>query len=189
MPRSHIGFPLSYQPLWLKEENIASGPWEIVGSSRLSAAAASVSFASIPAAYTMFRLIAEIVNDGAIKDVALRFNNDSGANYDTQILNMSGGTLTGQRNAGGTSGAADYNGLSANTFATLEAIIAKPIAGAKGLALVSIVPTGAAGIQLTEDAIVWNNTAALINRIDMIVSGGGGNFAAGSLFILEGSRW
>ena len=189
MPR--VGFPISAQPLWLPTENLAAGPWEpVCAPVRLASAAASVSFASIPAQYVMFRLRCEIINDASAKTIDLRLNNDSGVNYDTQQINVSNVTVTGGRSTGRTSMYVNYSNLAASELGTVDFVIAKPIAGAAGLILASVVNTTTAALDLVLDACIWNNTAALINRIDVVAAAaaGTGNFAAGSIFILEGSK-
>ena len=187
MPK--VMLPLAAQPLWLPTENLAAGPWEpVCAPVRLASAAASVSFASIPAQYVMFRLRCEIINDGTADTVTMRLNNDSGAVYPWQYLRASSTTVDAFRNAAQTVipitlGAA----VDANTFMTCDIIIAKPIAGANGIILLSGTRLGNAGdLYYNNLAALWNNTADLINRIDVIKTSG--NFAAGSIFILEGSK-
>lgn len=183
MPR--VGLPLSAQPLWLPTEVLAAGPWEDIASSRLSAAAASVSFQNIPAAFVMFRLYAEIIQDGTGGSFTLRFNNDSGVNYDYELLLGNDVSVTSAR----TTGATSLLGLAvdANAFAVLNATVAKPIAGAAGLVQADTVRTTGATLRTAHSAGIWNNTADLLNRIDLLTSAG--NFAVGTLCVLQGSRF
>ena len=184
MPK--VMLPLSAQPLWLPTENLAAGPWEpVCAPVRLASAAASVSFQSIPAQYVMFRLRCEIIKDASGATVSLRFNNDSGANYDYQRLTGNGATVAGARATGGTSIPMTLS-IDASSTTTFGVVIAKPIAGANGLTVSDCVYT-ATDLTSTYHAGRWANTADLINRIDVINSVG--NFAAGSIFYLEGSKF
>ena len=182
--------PLAAQPLWLPTENLAAGPWEpVCAPVRLASAAASVSFASIPAQYVMFRLRAEIIKDGTNGQAILRLNNDSAGNYARQMLHSADTTVNSARVTAQTSINVNNN-IGAGLSATLDIVIAKPIAGAAGLVLYSQGYMDSAGtpvINLDHIAGIWSNTADLINRIDVLSDTT--NFAAGSIFILEGSKF
>lgn len=182
--------PLSAQPLWLHTENLAAGPWEDVCSPvRLGSAAASVSFQNIPAQYVMFRLIVEIIKDGTNGQVLLRLNNDSGGNYARQLLHGSDATVSGARVTGQSSINVNNN-IGAGLSATLDITIAKPIAGAPALVLYPQAYMDSAGtpaLNLDHIAGIWSNTADLISRVDVLSETT--NFAAGSIFILQGAKW
>lgn len=185
MPK--VGLPLAAQPLWLPTENLAAGPWEpVCAPVRLATTAASVSFASIPAQYVMFRLRYEIIRDGTTSSYNFRFNNDSGANYSYEYLMGDNATVSSGRVTGATSINTSYFAVEASGHASGELVIAKPIAGAAGL-----VVGGRAAVQtnIRVDSLVgiWSNTADLINRID--ITSNVDNLAAGSIFILEGSKF
>jgi len=185
MPK--VMLPLAAQPLWMPTDVLAAGPWEpVCAPVRLAAAASSVSFASIPAAFVMFRLRAEIIKDGTTASPLLRFNNDSGANYSRQYVIGSSTSVSGARATGQTSISHAFEAIGANEFATMDLIIAKPIAGAAALT-VELYAVSQTNLAMAGVAGIWSNTADLINRIDIISNGG--DFAAGSIFILEGSKF
>lgn len=188
MPK--VMLPLAAQPLWLPTENLAAGPWEpVCAPVRLASAAASVSFASIPAQYVMFRLIGEIINDASAADIYFKFNADSGANYDVQVLGGNGVTVSSTRTTGGSSGIHLFGNASmaASTHLTFVLTIAKPIAGAAALSVCHATGYNGANFDIHDTAGRWANTADLINQIAFSKSAG--NFAAGSIFILEGSKF
>lgn len=186
MPK--VMLPLAAQPLWMPTDVLAAGPWEpVCAPVRLASAAASVSFASIPAAYVMFRLRCEIIKDATGNSISLRLNNDSGTNYNRQYIEGNNAAVTAARATGGNRIYLQNNGVDASAHATHDLVIAKPIAGSAGLVLNSGSVMTTSGIMLFSNAGIWANTADLINRID--VSSDSGNFAAGSIFYLEGSKF
>lgn len=186
MPK--VMLPLAAQPLWLPTENLAAGPWEpVCAPVRLAAAAASVSFASIPAQYVMFRLRCQYIDDSTQGRGNLVLNNDTGANYSWQRLYGESTSVVGQRSTAQTS-ISDGLLTEASGFFEGDYVIAKPIAGAAALVVLSSFNNRATASHiLVGVAGIWSNTADLINRIDLVRSTG--NFAAGSIFILEGSRF
>lgn len=188
MPK--VMLPLAAQPLWMPTDVLAAGPWEpVCAPVRLAAAASSVSFASIPAAYVMFRLRCQIVNDANAKNVQARLNNDSAGNYSYQSFYCASTTPGSARSTSQTyiMVAGEAASLAASQNATLDITIAKPIAGAAALLFSSGGYTSSTVPVLEDHAGIWSNTAALIDRIDILASSN--NFAANSIFILEGSRF
>lgn len=184
MPK--VMLPLSYQPLWMPTEALAAGPWEpVCAPVRLAAAASSVSFQNIPAAFVMFRLVCQIIKDGTLGLISFTLNNDTGANYSRQYLSAASTTVSAGRDSAQTS-ANLLVGPEANAHSTFDAVIAKPLASTAGLISVMNV-SFQTNIRLVDHAFIWANTAALINRIDVLSSVT--DFAADSILILEGSRF
>lgn len=184
MPK--VMLPLAAQPLWLPTENLAAGPWEpVCAPVRLASAAASVSFASIPAQYVMFRLRCQVNKDATPGSIVMTLNNDTGGNYARERLIGDNATVSSGRVTAQTSFSTSFS-MDASTPAVCTYVVAKPIAGAAGLILTSIALTST-NLTLFELAGHWGNTADLINRIDILASAG--NFDTGSIFILEGSKF
>ena len=158
--------------------------WDVIGSTTLASPASSISFASIDPKYKLFRVTAYIVKDGTGGEVQYRINNDSGANYDRQRLRGSDTTVDGERLTGQTSIASTIS-IGSNESSTLTVTIAKQLATTPAMVLVDqTLTTTAPNLQSVYMAGRWNNTADLINRIDLISSSG--NFAAGTVALLEG---
>lgn len=125
--------------------------------------------------------------------VDVRFNNDSGANYDFVICYTTGGSapvnspaLVAQssvqlgRMAGSTATAGRFGGLTA-WIPNYAGTTADKVIMAKWHTTIS---TAAAGVLIGDSGGTWRNTAA-ITRIT-VLDDGGGNFVAGSAFYLYG---
>ena len=162
---------------------VGSGPWDVIASSTLGSPAASISFASIASTYKLFRVTAYIIKDGSAGRALVRLNNDSGANYERQRLSGAATGVSAQRTTGETSWETTWSGLTSQP-ATFELVIGKQIAGAAAMGILSSVGKESTTLEYSSFACRWNNTADLINRIDIIASAG--NFAAGTVVVLEG---
>jgi len=166
---------------------VSNPPWDVIDSTTLGSAAASVSFASIDSKYKLFRVTAYIVKDATASTVAMRLNGDTGSNYDRQHLIGNSTTVSASRGTGQDRMYLATNTLAASSVATFSITIGKQIAGSAAMALADSVLFAAPGISaLLEEraAFRWSNTADLISRIDLISSSG--NFAAGTVVVLEG---
>ena len=159
---------------------------EFIARSQLTGAAASVSFATGLSGFTKFFLVAYVVNDANAKNIKLRFNNDSGANYSHQFLTATDSTVSSSR----TTGALSIQLLGVGTGFTGSNVslsiveISKPVAGEVARATVR---SGFNTTILIEDfAGEWTNTADLINRIDVVASSN--NITTGTHVLLYGSK-
>lgn len=156
--------------------------WPVIGSITLGSAASSVSFTGIDTTYRMFRVTAYIVKDGTQGTVRLRFNNDSGSNYDRQNLRGSSTTVSAARTSGDTH--IDTNTIAANEAGTVCFVIAKQLATTAAMVVADVtLPTTGPALTTERLAGRWNNTADLISRIDLLPNNG--NFAAGTTVVLE----
>jgi len=163
----------------------AEPDWTVISSSTLGAAAASVSFTSGLSGYTMFRITAYIVKDGNTGGAAIRVNNDTGANYSVQTIEANDVTITGNRATGQTSVAFNrYSNINASSNSILHVVIAKQVAGSPAMVLSSNTPMSTTGIREEITAGLWNNTADLITRLDLLCTSN--DFAAGTVVVLEG---
>jgi len=156
--------------------------WERIGYEVLGSASASISI-SVPTPYDFYRVTAYFANDANTKDVYLRFNGDSGANYTSQAINANSTSIAGAR----ASGAAQVNLMALGTMGASEnggtsIIVAKPAAGVKGQAVGVTGQNAAPILELT--GAEWNNTTDEITAVSIVASSN--NFDTGSSFLLEG---
>lgn len=152
----------------------------------LGAAAASVDITPIVATYAHLRI--EIVARGdtaaTATAVVIRYNNDSAANYDHQIMGMSNATAIGIEALAGTSAWVGYMPAAtapANASSNIEVVVAGYAgttfqkAATSACSLKTTVATG--GLTTYANAHWWRSTAA-INRVTLLANAG--NFVAGS---------
>jgi hypothetical protein len=178
-----MGLPLAISP-----SKLSGGPWELVASSRLTAAASSVDFPVIDAAYKTFWVLAYVVKDGTGSAINMQFNGDGGTNYDNQRLNVSSTTITGSRETGRTSidDLAAGTAIAANENGLFSVHVTKQQTGDEAMALSFASVKASAGISMGLVANTWKNTAALITAIKL--NSTSGNMAADSIFIVLGNR-
>ena len=155
--------------------------WQRIGYSVLGSPAASISI-SVPTPYDFYRVTAYIVNDANAKDVYVRFNADSGANYSYQTIDANSTTIAGARATGQAQVSATITDLAANGEASFVAIVAKPASGVKAQ-MVGFAGQNASP-SLTLDGAEWDNTADEVTSVALVASSN--SFAAGSSFLLEG---
>ena len=161
--------------------------FETIGKTVLSVAAAAITFSGIDTSNRMFRISLYAVNDGSAANVQLRINNDSGGSYDLQTLSGSAASVVALRQTALTQiGLNILVPAAANEHVTSEIVIAKQQAGNEALIVARTVFVIAGALLRTEDlGAIWNNTAALISRLDLLKSAG--NFAADTVALLEGN--
>lgn len=154
----------------------------------LAAPAASITFSGIAAANTMLRLTLYNIQDGVAGNVDVRLNNDGGANYDHQDLTGDAAAVNSARAAAAaqirlTTGETVDNG----EHSTHEVLIAKQLATEEAMivAASTYIHTTTPAINFEQTAAIWNNTGALVSRVDAINSS---NFAAGTVAVLEGNQ-
>ena len=163
-----------------------SNRMQFIARTTLTGTASSVSFQNISSLYRKFHVIAFIVKDATTNTVNVRFNNDSGANYAFEDLTANGATAAGARTTGSTA-ITPSTSIAASSYGLLTLDIAKPLTSTTGRVVAHMSKDGnATGIFLNEIAGEWTNTTNLISRIDILAVTG--NFAAGTLVLLYGSR-
>jgi hypothetical protein len=144
-------------------------------------ALSSFSFSGISSAFRMFRLSYYLTHVGGSTSSRIRLNNDSGTNYAFQLVSGDGATVTGQRQASITS----FPGsLEAAIPALGQWIIAKPSTGVEGYMTGNVAYHNPTTVRTGNIAGSWNNTASLINRIDVVILNG----TAYGVVALEGVR-
>ena len=159
--------------------------WEDIDEQTLGAPAASVSFTGIGSTFTFLRVTGYLTKDGSSGGVFVRLNNDSAANYDRQRITASAAVVTGQR-ATTTGWLPAQTGIRLNEEANLAILIAKPVTGEEAQAvMISGTQNAAANfLDLGLQGGQWNNTAALISRVDLVSAVT--NFDADTRVLLEG---
>jgi hypothetical protein len=164
----------------------------IYDSGPLASTQAAIDILSIPATFAQLMLFIHGRGDTAASSVlaALRFNNDSGANYYFQRLFASAAASTAAESLAQTSmGVGALPAATAVTGFGGGIVVAIPgYSGSsftKGAIALNAAPLGTTtGTIVTEQrAGVWNSSVA-INRITLLA--GAGNFAVGSRVVLYG---
>jgi hypothetical protein len=145
-------------------------------------AVTSVSWPSIDSNFRIFRITIHAGSSGGIGSVQFRFNNDSGSNYQTQFAFFSGTGSTIARTTSQTYIPVDNVGFLAGEPNVITATISKTISSIRASISGTCARDTTPGIGMI--GATWNNTSALINRIDVISSAG----TMYGVFALEGMR-
>jgi hypothetical protein len=154
-------------------------------------ATSSVTFSSISSAYTDLVVIgANLVAATGNPNVDIRFNGDTGSNYSCTILEGNGTSATSTRKTNRSAGIVDGDAVSLggtnpstiiwNIMNYSNATTYKTVL-VRGNELSTTYPGVTAAVGL------WRNTNA-ITSLDIILGGGGSNFAVGSTFSLYGIK-
>lgn len=156
--------------------------WKEVGRARLEATGNSMSVLSIPP-MRYLRISALCIPTGGTINLAVRFNNDAGANYARMRSTdyMDGAASVSQTSIGTSSAADDLQ------FLTGEVINIQNFAKLADLSLAQTW-NNLATLEPRHIGVVgkWGDTSAYINRIDVLNTLGTGNFAIGSEVIVYG---
>lgn len=162
-----------------------------IADSTLSGDAATIDFTSIPAHYAHLMLVCYLRSDTAAATTAahVRYNNDTGGNYDYQVLQGNAATASASEAfAQGQAyvGAIAANTADANLFAGIIVEISHYANSANNKASSSqwAVKSGTATTNLFvgANAQFWRSNSA-INRVTFVTTG---NFRAGSRITLFG---
>ena len=156
--------------------------WEEIGRTTLAVAGDTLSVASLPARKYL-KVIAETINTGGTNSLIVRFNNDSGANYAYRAASAGGADTTAasatELLALGAGAWSHYLEMDIVNVATREKLVVSHTNAANAV--------GAGNIPgRLEHGGKWSNTAAAINRIDVINSTGTGDYAIGSQIVVLG---
>ena len=165
---------------------VSNPPWDVIDSTTLGSAAASVSFASIDSKYKLFRVTAYIVKDATASTVAMRLNGDTGSNYDRQHLIGNGATVSASRGNNDRVYLSPST-LAANSVALFSITLGKQTTGAAAMGVASIVmfdTPATSALTTTNTAFRWSDATELIDEIALLSTSG--NFAAGTVALLEG---
>ena len=155
-----------------------------IGRTVLGAAAATITFSSIPGTYSDLLLVWQLTG-ASTSTVRLRFNGDTAANYNWAFLDQENGSMFGGESYGDTS----INLRDATTNATSGTTTIANYAGTtfqKDVVSSSAPNYGnsTTGSRVQNEAGRWKSTAAITSITLFLASGG--NFAAGSVVSLYG---
>lgn len=154
--------------------------WEELGRTTLGVAGDTISVTGIPARKYLRALVA-VTTTGGTAQCAIRFNNDSGGNYDerSSTNGAADATLTGQSGivAAVASAAPRYIDMSIINVANLQKLVRAE----------SLFGENVATAPARQEVIgKWTNTSAQISRMDIINVAGSGDFAIGSEVVILG---
>lgn len=167
----------------------ASHDMDLIATTALSGAAASITFSGIDTTYRFFEIVLWGLNDANVGGCGVQLNADNGANYAEENIYGNGGTLGSARRTGINS----LNNLlgqemsiDASVVFSAHITIGKPLATgyAAGEFIASVI-SGAA-LWLQASGLSWANTADLISSIAIVKSSN--NFAIGTRASLGGAR-
>lgn len=167
-----------------------AGSMQLISDQLLTVGAAAIEFANIPQTFAHLVLVFTGRGDGVWSNPGLRFNSDTGPNYDYARSYTSSGAPGGTDTYGGglialppVPGAASVAGAFAGFYIWIPGY-----AGTTGQKVAVAVGAGkqtvaAGGLQWETDGGFWRSTNA-INRVTL--SSGSGNFIAGTRCTLYG---
>jgi hypothetical protein len=176
-------------------DNLNKGVVRPLADSKLGAPAANFDLTSIDQNFGALLLVSYVRGDAVAGTIAVqvRFNNDSGANYDAQsIHNSAATTAAAGENLAATSGMIDRGvspggSAAASEFGVVVTLIPAytDTVGQKGAISIIAGRSGTASGNLSAMlcATFWRSTAA-VNRITILPSSG--NFVTGSRVTLYG---
>jgi hypothetical protein len=145
----------------------------------LSSAATSVTFSSIPATYRDLILVIAGETSAGDRDVALRFNSDTGSNY-SRVLMFGDGSSTGSNSATVSNFPIAYNSTSGR-FQSETSIMDY---SATDKHKTGLSRSNQSNGLVSAWAARWANTSA-VNSLQVLLSGTG-NFNTGTVFSLFG---
>jgi hypothetical protein len=175
------------------KQNLDKGVNRPLSDSLLAAPAASVVFSSIDQNFRHLRLVVQARGDTAATNVGLllRFNGDTGANYDRQFFQASGSSSASSESIAGTSIEIAAGLLPANTApASSFGQVIVDIAYYAGANHKTVTVQGATKVNTTTGNFVnsytagwWRSTAAITSVTLLTASG---NLVAGTVTTLYG---
>ena len=154
--------------------------WEELGRTTLGGAGDTISVASF-AARKYLKVQFVFIPSGALNS-AIRFNNDSGANYSYRYETDGSGS---NAVAGANNGIVEATGGAFNCYGEIDILNISSIAKVSRCAPATFSNTAASA---PSNSFIWNkwaNTSTQITRIDLL-NVGAGDFAAGSSLIVLG---
>lgn len=167
----------------------AAGAYELISTTVLSTATASVTFNSIPAntyKHLQLRVVGSL-STATNNQMLIRFNGDSGTNYAWHSLTGDGAAVASTAGATQSAIQAGIVGYNANTFSGSIIDILDYSSTAKNTTVRSLHGVYVSGglIRAGIHSGVWLNTAAVSS---IVVSDNNASFASGSRFSLYGIK-
>lgn len=192
---TRVGNPIVTAAEWNSEvgQNLNLGVFRQLAETVLSGAASSIDFTSIPATFRHLMLVIDTRLTGAVTGAAVgvRFNGDSGANYDMQFLQANNLTVSSGQTLAGTSIANIGSVPGASATAGLSGLIVATIPNYRGTTFQKTIESRntlkrstAAADFFVQAFGGWWRSAAAINQITLIP--GSGNFDVGTVATLYG---
>jgi hypothetical protein len=144
---------------------LRNGYWDRIDRFRIPSGSpvSTVTFSSISSSYRLLKITA-----ATTRILDIRLNNDSATNYENQIVQFNGATVSSSRGEGNTA----IFTATGDTPALMEIVISKPATGVVALAISHGSSYFSSNVYLQHATGAWNNTSALINRIDCISTSG-----------------
>lgn len=173
------------------------GNYYALGTVKLSATTSTVTFAGIPTGFKHLQVRYVVRTDmssgGAWSPIGLRFNSDSGANYNVHTLGSTGASYFSEGYISQTSASAGFGAPSTNTANSFGAGIVdildyQSTTKNKVIRTLNGVDNNGSGITVFQSS-AWFSTAA-INSMTFIMLGGnnGSNYLANTEFALYGVK-
>jgi hypothetical protein len=164
----------------------AGSTYTPIATTTVGTATSSVVFSSIAGTYTDLVISYEcFTTAGGARDVAVRFNSDTGSNYSSTFLSGNGTSAVSARESSQTRMMVDYSGVS--TTANTAGIGLLNIMNYSNATTYKTVINRANRAGAGTDAVVglWRSTAA-ITSVTLLFINGTDNFGVGSIFTLYG---
>jgi hypothetical protein len=191
IPDRAAGYALAEADWDAIKDNFNTGTWVLLDNTTLSGTASAITFSSISQSYAHLMIRSYLRSSQAAfsPGARIRFNNDSGANYDHQIFGGGAASLTAAEVFGDTSasvGNCPGSTTTANVFSSHDLTIPH-YTGANNKCVLG--NNSFKGSVVSNGMIVsfvggfWRSNSA-ITRIDLIP--GAGSFVAGSRATLYG---
>ena len=165
--------------------------YTLISSNVLSSTTASVTFSSIPATYTdlVLKCSVRLSDVSATATVKVWFNSDTANNYSLTFLRGSGSAVATNRTSSSpyfSTGQADGNGATANTFTSAELYIPSyTVSQNKPFSSISAQEDNSSTAYIEARSGLWRNTAAMTS-ISLQPIDAGISFLSGSSFYLYG---
>lgn len=156
---------------------------DLIATTTLGAPAAAITISGISNEYCVFELVGWWLL-GTNDNVGIRFNNDSGANYEYEQGNASNATVSSQRVTASAS-ILLLASLDTSTVGAFTATFSKPAVSMRAgfIGWWSFIQSAVLVLQFTGGS--WINTTDLITRVDMFTNT---TLATGSVITLGGAR-
>lgn len=163
----------------------------LISSQTITTTTASVTFSSIPNTYTDLKVLCTSRLDNLSGNYGIRFNGDTGANYNWRYLAGQGASVSSgllSNNTEGVFGQCDGTAETSNTFSISELYIPNyASSNQKSFLADGIRENNATTAVQIFDAGLWTGTAA-ITSMTIRPYAGNGNFVQYSSFYLYGIK-
>lgn len=157
--------------------------YDKIEAKTLGSAAASVAFTAIPATYTDLILVGNIVGQSATGGLQARLNSDSTSNYSYTFLNGDGSSATSSRASNQTEASISFS----NSTTVPSTFITQIMNYSNATTFKTLLSRSSSNGNTLAYVNLWRKTPEVVNRIDIITSGGY-TLNIGSTFTLYGIK-